>query len=56
MIPKKPTEEESIEIEALVDLAETRPLTRDEKIRLYLLKGHDKEWAQYLADHGYPKE
>jgi hypothetical protein len=53
---KDRTEEESIELENLIIESETRELTRDEKIRMNLLMGHDQEWAEWIADHGYPRE
>lgn len=54
--PKKRTEEESIELENLILESEGRELTREENIRMNLLMGYDQEWAEWIADHGFPKE
>lgn len=50
-------EAEAAELEALIDAAKERPLTREELVRGYLLQGYDEKWAEYLADiGGFPRE
>jgi hypothetical protein len=54
---KQLTEAEAAELEALIEAAKVRTLTRDEMVRGYLLQGYDQEWADYLTDNGgFPTE
>jgi hypothetical protein len=50
------TDEEAMELEALIDAAKIRELTHEEKVRGYRLTGYDEPWADYLARYGFPKE
>jgi hypothetical protein len=57
MNKKELTEEEQREFDALMVRAWSgEGLTRDEKIRANILSGHDPEWAEWIADHGFPRE
>jgi len=49
---RKLTDAEADELERLCIASDTRPLTREESIRCYILEGFDPDDAEWIAENG----